>query len=305
MIANQKKKKAFWDAKTISLYAIMIPALIYFIVYRYLPIGGLVMVFEKFRLARGIWGSPWVGFENFIKLFQTPTWPTILTNTVTISLLKLVIGFPAPIIVALMLNEVKKRWFKRTLQTTLYLPHFLSWVILGGLIFTLFGPTSGAFSKIYTSLTGKQLKWLIDSNQFIGLLVISDVWKEVGWNSIIYLAALTSIDAQMYEAALIDGASKRQQLLFITLPTLIPTIMTMLILRVGRVLNAGFEQIFVLQNSLVYNASEVIDTFVYKLAFAQGQHGMAAAAGLFKSVIGLILVLITNKIAASVDKEVL
>lgn len=218
--------------------------------------------------------------------------------------MKLLFNFPAPIIVALMLNEINSRKLKRTLQTTLYLPHFLSWVVLGSLIFTLFAPSSGAVSKAVRPL-GWEIKWLTDPIQFRWLLVFSDIWKEVGWGTIVYLAAITSIDGQQYEAALIDGANHWQKLWYITIPALMPTIMTMLLLRVGKILNVGFDQVFILQNSLVYDASEIIDTYVYKLAFQQGQHAISAAAGLFKSIIGMIMVVCTNRLAKHFDQEVL
>lgn len=298
------KRTIAWR-RYLPLYLLMIPGMIYLIVYRYIPMGGLIMVFKNFRITRGILGSDWNGIQNFVQLFRVPSFPQILRNTVEISLLKLVFGFPAPIILALMLNELRNVALKRTLQTALYLPHFISWVVCGTMVFTFFGPSSGAITKAARDWFGIELNLMMQPSSFRGLLVVSDVWKEVGWGSIIYLAALTGIDTSYYEAAMIDGAKKHQQLWYITIPCLMPTIMTMLLLRVGKIMNAGMEQIYVLQNSLVYDVSEILDTYIYKASFQSGQYAIGAAAGLFKSVIGLVFVLTTNKIAKRFDQEVL
>ena len=300
-----ERKRWLVDKRSLPLYLIMLPALVYFIVYRYVPMAGLIMVFKKYRITRGILASPWCGLDNFITLFSSPSFGLILRNTILISFYKLLFAFPAPIIAALMLNALKSRAYKRTLQTALYLPHFISWVVLGSLVFTFFAPSSGVLTQYLSNTFGISLNLMMDPTKFRSLLVGSDIWKEVGWGSIIYLATLVGIDATLYEAAVMDGASKRQQLWYITMPCLVPTIMTMLLLRVVRILDAGFEQIYVLQNPLVYDVSEIIDTYVYKLAFSQGQHAVGAAAGLFKSVIGLMFVLGTNQLAKSFDQEVL
>ncbi len=291
--------------KHLPLYMLMLPGILYLLIYRYVPMGGLIMVFKNFRITRGIFGSEWNGFQNFIQLFSVPTFPQILKNTVEISLLKLVFGFPAPIVLALMLNELRCIALKRSLQTVLYLPHFISWVVCGTLIFTFFGPASGVVTKLASAWFSAELNLMMKPASFRGLLVASDIWKEIGWGSIIYLAALTSIDSSYYEAAMIDGAKKQQQLWYITLPCLMPTIMTMLLLRVGKIMNAGMEQIYVLQNPLVYDVSEILDTYIYKVSFQSGQYAIGAVAGLFKSIIGLIFVLVTNKIAERFDQEVL
>lgn len=301
----QRERRLRKIRRNLPLYLIMLPALVYLIVYRYIPMGGLIMVFKNFRMARGIFGSQWNGFKNFEKLFAVPNIGQIMENTVTISLLKILFGFPAPIILALMLNEIRNVYFKRTLQTVLYMPHFISWVVCGTMVLQLFGPSSGAITQIVQKNFGVSLNVMMDPANFRAMLIWSDIWKEVGWSSIIYLAALTSIDSTYYEAAVIDGACKRQQLWYITLPCILPTIMTMLLLRVGKIMNAGFEQIWVLQNSLVYDVSEILDTYIYKASFQQGNYSLGAVAGLFKSVIGLVFVLVTNKIAARFDQEVL
>lgn len=291
--------------KDFPLYLIMIPGIVYLIVYRYLPMGGLVMAFQNFRIARGFTGSAWVGWNNFNKLFSVPNFGQIMGNTVTISLLKILFGFPAPIILALMLNELRNVACKRILQTVLYMPHFISWVVCGTMVFQLFGPASGGITKALSSLFGININILMEGPSFLAMLIWSDIWKEVGWCSIIYLAALTGIDGTFYEAATIDGASKSQQLIYITLPCLLPTIMTMLLLRVGKIMNAGFEQIYVLQNPLVYDVSEILDTYIYKASFQNSNYSLGAAAGLIKSFIGLIFVVSTNAVSKRFDQGVL
>jgi len=266
--------------------------------------GGLVIVFKNYRITRGIFTSEWNGLQNFIDLFSAPVFPMVIRNTILISLYKLIFGFPAPIIVALLLNEINNVPFKRTLQTVLYLPHFISWVVMAGIINALLAPYTGAFPLFLQRNFGIQLDLIMNPTNFVGLLVGSSIWKEVGWGSIIYLASITSIDTELYEAAKIDGANRFQQIFKITLPLLIPVIMTMFLLRLGNILNAGFEQIFVMQNSLVYKVSEILDTYVYRL-FLQNQLAIGAASGFFKSIIGLSLVLITNRIAKNFDQEVL
>ena len=287
-----------------SIYLLMFPGFLFFIVYRYIPMGGLIMVFKNYRITRGIFASDWYGLQNFIDLFSAPIFPMVIRNTILISLYKLVFGFPAPIIVALLLNEINNIAFKRTLQTVLYLPHFISWVVMAGIINALLAPHTGAIPLFLQRSFGIQLDLLMNPKNFVGLLVGSSIWKEVGWGSIIYLASITSIDTELYEAATVDGANRFQQLLKITLPLLVPVIMTMLLLRLGNILNAGFEQILVMQNSLVFRVSEILDTYVYQ-RFLQGQYAIGAASGLFKSVIGLCLVLITNRVAKNFDQEVL
>ena len=262
------------------------------------------MVFKNYRIARGIFASDWAGWDNFIDLFSSPFFPMVIRNTIKISLYKLIFGFPAPIIVALLLNEIHNVAYKRTIQTVLYLPHFISWVVLGSVINALLAPHTGALPMFLSRNFGLQLDLLMSPQNFVGFLVGSSIWSTVGWGSIIYIAAITSIETEMYEAATIDGANRFQQMLRITLPCILPTIMTMLLLRLGNILSAGFEQIFVLQNSLVYMVSEILDTYVYRL-FLQNRFAIGAASGLFKSIIGLCLVLITNRVAKIFQQEVL
>jgi len=287
------------------IYLMMAPALILMIIYKYVPMaGGLMIMFKDYRITRGIFASDWCGLKNVIDLFTHPFFPFVMGNTVIISLLKLIFGFPGPILLAMMLNEVRHSTVKRIYQTTYYLPHFISWIVIANLLFAFFAPSSGALSPIFQRL-GIHYDPLMTASQYRSFLVITDIWKEIGWSSIIYLAAISSIDPTLYEAAIVDGANKYHLLRHVTFAGLIPTIMTMLLLRVGHILNAGFDQIFVLQNSMVYMVSEILDTFTYKVGFQQGNYAMGTVAGLFKSIIGLVMILAVNKIAEKLDTRVI
>jgi len=302
-VSKQPKISEFWKAR--QLYLMMIPGLLFLFVYRYLPMYGVVIAFKDFRIARGILRSPWAGLINFEELFLSPFFEMILRNTIIISGLKLIFVFPVPIILALMLNEVAGLRLKKTIQTVLYLPHFLSWVVIGNLIFILIAPSTGVLSNFLQALAGRQIDMLIHPEKFRILLVISEIWKEAGWGTIIFLAALVGVDPNLYEASLMDGAKKLQQIWYITIPAIMPIIIIIFILRLGYVMDAGFEQIFVLQNVMVYQTSEIIDTYVYKAAFEQGRYALGAAAGLFKSVIGMALVLLANRLTKTAGNEAL
>lgn len=306
VLSSSKNGSSYFSKfrKLLPLYLLLLPGIIYMIVYRYVPMAGLVMVFKDYKITRSILASPWVGLQNFKDLFNTYTFSMAFQNTVIISLMKMLIGFPAPIILALMLNEARGKYSKRVLQTAYYLPHFISWVVISSLVFTFFAPDSGSVTQVIQRFTGYQIDIMINPKTFRWLIAFSEVWKEVGWGSIIYLAALTGIDTTQYEAALIDGARKYQQLFYITIPGLIPTIMTMLILRCGEIMRAGFDQVFVMKNNLVWEVSEILETYSYSLAFQDGKFAMAATVGLFQSVIGLVLVLTTNAIARRYEQEV-
>ena len=298
---RNKEQWARWG----MIYLLMFPALLILVVYRYIPMGGGILIaFKDFRITRGILASDWCGWDNFERLFRSPFFGMVLRNTICISLYKLIFGFPAPIILAILLNEVRGRKTKRVLQTGYYLPHFISWVVIANLLNVFFAPNSGALSDIFHAL-GISYSPLTNKSQFQGFLVLTDIWKEVGWSSIIYLAAITSIDPTLYEAAEIDGANRFQLMRHITFSSLVPTIMMMLMMRVGHILNAGFDQIFVMQNSAVYDVSEILDTYTYRLGFEQGDYATGTVAALFKSVIGLVLVVGVNKFAERMDAEVI
>ena len=243
-------------------------------------------------------GSPWVGLDHFVRLFNgTTDFGRVFRNTLLISLYRLFWGFPAPIILALLLNEVRQRQFKRTVQTISYLPHFLSWVVLGGVIRSILSPSTGVINLIITGLGGERIHFLADINWFVTVLITTGVWQQVGWGSIIFLAAIAGVDPQLHESAIVDGAGKIRQAWSITIPSIIPVIIIMFILRVGDILDAGFDQIFLLYNPAVYEVADIIDTYVYRLGLVELQYSFAAAVGLFKNVIGLILVVIVNRAA--------
>ena len=232
-------------------YGMMFPAILLIAIYRYIPMGGLVMVFKNYRITRSLFACDWVGLNNFRTVFSKYTFSLAFRNTIIISLYKLIFVFPTPIILALMLNEMRGTKMKRLFQTSYYLPHFISWVVISSLVFTFFAPESGAITVWLRETFGININILTDAKIFRGTLVVTDIWKEIGWGSIIYLATITGIDPLLYEAAYVDGANKLQQIWHVTLPGLIPTIMTMLLLRVGHILDAGFEQVLVMKNSLV------------------------------------------------------
>lgn len=290
--------KKYWD-----LYLIMLPGLAYFIIFKYLPMGGIVIAFQDFSAFAGIRGSEWVGLTHFRNMFMDSEFYSVFKNTLLISLYKLVWGFPGPIILALMLNEVRNMLYKRSIQTLVYLPHFLSWVIIGGILINVLSPSTGIINQLLGMIGLEPIFFLGSKEWFRTILVASDIWKEVGWGAIIYLAALSSIDPQIYEAAVVDGANKWKQLIHITLPSLMGTIVILFVLRLGSVLDVGFEQIFVLYNPLVYDVADVIETYVYRTGITQAQYSFTTAVGLFKSVISLILVVLANKAARKLGQD--
>lgn len=279
-----------------ELALLLLPTIAYFIIFKYIPISGIVMAFKDFQLGRGIWGSPWVGFDNFKMAFSMPTFTRAFQNTLTISLLKIITGFPAPIILALLLNEVRHMKFKRTVQTISYLPYFLSWVIVAGLFAQMLSPNTGVVNFILKSTFGVQepIFFLGDNRWFRGTLIFTEIWKGIGWGSILYIASIAGIDPTMYEAAVVDGANRFHRLMYITLPCLMPTITIMLILRVGNVMEAGFDQVFNMYNPAVYKTADIIDTFVYRYGIGQMKYSLSAAVGLFQNLIGFVLVVVMN-----------
>lgn len=274
-----------------------IPVIAYYLIFKYAPMYGVVLAFKDYSIRKGILGSPWVGFTVFEELFATHTFVRAFRNTVIISLLRWVFGFPMPIILALMLNELKNLRFKKTMQTISYLPHFLSWIILTGLFTQLLSPTNGPINYIISLLGGKPIYFLADNAWFRSTMVITGIWKEIGWGSIVYLATIAGIDTELYEAAECDGATRWQKMFRITLPLMKPTIVILLIMNCGSILEAGFDQIFNFYNSAVYETGDIIDTYVYRRGIGDMEYSISTAVGLFKNVIGFILVTGTNFIA--------
>ncbi len=280
------------------LYFMLIPGALYFILFRYIPMGGLIIAFKEYSPFKGIWGSPWVGFGQFVKFFTANDFSRLLTNTLGISLLQLVLYFPAPIILSLFLNEVRHSGYKRLVQTLVYIPHFVSWVIVASLTYQLFNVSDGVFNVIYKAISGGQtFDILSNPSTFWGLIVGQDIWRETGYGTIVFLAALAGVDQELYEAARVDGAGRWRLMWHITLPAIRGTIIMMLILRVGGIMNTGYEQIFLMRNDLNLAKAEVFDTYIFTKGIRSGQYSFTAAAGMFKSVVGMVLVLLSDRIA--------
>ncbi len=285
------------------LYIFLLPIVLYYVIFKYLPMVGTLIAFKDFRFVDGIFGSEWVGLEHFIRMFTNKEFYNILKNTLLLNLYEVIFGFPMPIILAIMLNEINNRIFKRLTQSILYLPHFMSWVVLGGIIIQMCSPSTGVINSIIKSFGGESIYFMADPVWWIVIFVISGIWQGAGWGTIVYLAAITSIDVQLYEAARIDGAGKIKQIWHITLPGIRSTIAVMLILRMGSMMNIGFEKVYMLQNNAVRRVSEVISTYVYRLGIEGAQFSYTTAIGLFQSVINLILVFTTNKIIRSMGES--
>lgn len=272
------------------LHLMIVPGVILVLMFSYGPMFGVVIAFQKFIPVQGIPGSRWVGFDNFEYVLSIPGSIRVLWNTVYIAFMKMVFGLAVPVGVALLLNEIGRDWYKRTIQTIIYIPHFLSWVILGGIMIDILSPGSGIVNQTLSWIGLQPIYFLGDNRWFPVTLVASDLWKEVGFGTIIYLAALTSIDPSLYEAAIVDGAGRWKQTLHVTLPGILPIIILMATLSLGNILNAGFDQVFNLYNPQVYESGDIIDTFVYRLGLIDAQYGPATAVGIFKSVVSFFFI---------------
>ena len=293
--------KYLWKHK--YMYLMLVPAIVYYVIFCYVPMYGASIAFKDFNPMQGIMKSPWVGFDVFEQLFGMSKFYSVFWNTIRISLIRLIFGFPFPIIVALMLNELRWNRVKRVIQTAIYIPNFISWVVLGGIMTSLLSMDSGIVNGIIKMLGFQPIGFLTDERYFVPTMVVSMIWKTFGWNTIIYLAAMTGIDPQLYEAATVDGANRWQRLLHITLPCIRSTIIVVLITRIGSLMQAGFEQIFVLYHPGVYGTADIIDTYVYRRGLQEGKFELASAVGLFKSVVNFILVVIANKTARMMGEE--
>jgi putative aldouronate transport system permease protein len=284
-------------------YLLLLPAVVYYVIFAYIPMYGVVLAFKKFMFNKGILGSPWVGLEHFHTLMSYADFWDSFRNTVIISFGRLLFQFPVAIIVALLLNEIRKRGWKSFFQTVFTFPHFISWVVLSGVLLNILGD-SGIFNQVLVQLGMDKVAFLINASTFRWLLFATDNWKEAGWGAIIYLAAIAGINPEQYEAAYVDGANRWQQLWSITLPSIFSTISIMLILAVGGIMNGGFDQIFNLYSASVYQVAEIIDTLVYRLGFQVGSnYGLVTAIGLFKSVIGLIMLASANYAVKKMGQE--
>lgn len=296
---KENRWKPYW--KNRYLFLIFLPAILYYAVFHYAPLYGIQMAFREYDFSKGILGSPWVGLQNFIDLFSFKSFCDVLRNTVLIGLYKFVWGFPMPIVFAILLNEVKNTAFKKSIQTISYLPHFLSWVVLGGVFTQLLSPNGGPVNAIIKGLGFNSIHFLASPKYFRTVLVCSSVWKNIGWGSIVYFAALAGIDPQLYEASYIDGANRFHRMWYITLPSLAPVVTIMMIMNVGTIINDDFDQIFNLYNTAVYEVADVISTYTYRVGLVEMNYSLGTAVGLFKNVIAFILILTANSIAKRIN----
>jgi putative aldouronate transport system permease protein len=288
-------RRAIWRHRW--LYALITPSLIYFVLFKYLPLYNAQIAFKDFKPLRGVEGSPWVGLKHFRTFVNSYYFEQLLANTLFFSLAKLILGIPLAIILAIALYETSMPLFRKLVQTASYLPHFLSWVIVFGILLAMLSPGNGLINQVIKAMGGQPIAFLTTPIWFRAVVIGSDIWKETGWSTILYLAALMAIDPALYEAATIDGASRLQRIRFISLPNILPVVVIVTMLRLGTILDAGFGQIFVLYSLPVYGVGDIIDTWVYRQGILQFQFSLATAVGLFKGVIGLVLIIVSNRIA--------
>lgn len=312
-LAKPKKSKPNFhgDNRTLAehikynkwLYIMMLPGIIYFLVFKYAPMWGIVIAFQKYSPTKGVAGSRWVGLYWFQEFLSSPEFPMLLKNTLVLGILNITIGFAFPIILALLLNEMRAQTYKKCIQTAIYVPHFVSWTIVASITTLLLTSDGGALFELISKLTGHRVDVLTDPKWFKPMIVAQGIWKESGYGTIIYLAALASVDMEQYEAAMIDGAGRLKRVLYITLPTIQNTIVVMLILKCGSFLSTGFDQIYLMSNSLNRNAAQVFDTYVYTVGITNAMYSYSTAIGLFKSLVGIILIVTSNLIAKKIDPD--
>jgi len=285
------------------LYILLLPGIAYFIIFKYVPMWGVLIAFQNYSPFSGFLNSPWVGLKHFDRLFTDPAFWLLFRNTFLLSLYNILLFFPLPIILALMLNELKNELFKRFLQTAIYVPHFVSWVVVIGITYVLLDSEKGIINQSLVFFGGEQINFLLSKDWFRFLYITEVIWKETGWGTIIFLAALSGVDPALYEAAKIDGANRWQQLWHVTLPAIRSTIVILLILRLGNFLDTGFEQIFLMMNAMNREVAEVFDTYIYAVGLQQGQFSYSTAIGIFKSVVGLLLIVTANSVAKKLGEE--
>ncbi|MBE7679787.1 ABC transporter permease [Paenibacillus sp. P13VS] len=286
-----------------SLYLLALPGILFFLIFKYIPMWGIVIAFQDYSPFRGILGSEWVGLQHFTTLFANPDFALLFRNTLAISLLNLILFFPFPILISLGLNELRNMTYKRLIQTVIYMPHFLSWVIIAGLTLLLFAKGTGLINELFALWGWPRVDFLTNPDSFWIMVTLQAMWKEAGWGTIVFLAAMASVDTQLYEAARMDGAGRLRQIWHITLPAIRSVIVVLLILRLGDIMEVGFEQIFLMYNGAVSEVAEVFDTYVYRTGIEQGDFSYSTAVGLFKSVVGLVLVVIANRLVKRMGQE--
>lgn len=294
--------KKIMSRDALLLWLLAAPGILHFLIFRYVPMFGNVIAFQDYSIFSGIMDSPWVGFKHFANMFTYAEFYNILRNTLVLSLYSIIFGFPAPLVLALLLNEIRKSWFKKPVQTLLYLPHFLSWVIVGSIFINLLS-IKGFLNTIFGWFGIGSIDFLTQPEYFRGILVSVGIWKEMGWGMIIYLAALSGINPNLYEAAMVDGAGRFRQMWSITLPSLMPAIVVLFLLRVGHVLDSNVEQVLIMLNPLVRDVGEVIDTYVYRVGLLGAQFSLTTAIGIFKSLVGLLLVVGLNTLSRKTTGE--
>ena len=298
---RKRLMREIWQYR--NLYPLMLLGIAFFLVFSYAPMYGIQLAFKHYNIGKGIMGSQWVGLDNFTKLFARAEFWNAIRNTVEISVLKLIFGFPVPILLAIGLNEILSNKLRRGLQIILTLPHFLSWVTISGIMIALFS-TDGAVNGMLTALGGSSVSWLSNGFVFRGILIFTDIWKEAGWTCIIYMATIAGIDPSLYESARIDGANRFKCAMYITWPAIMGTAAILLIMQVGNFMNGNFDQIFNLYNPTVFKASDIIDTYIYRISFLQSaDYGVSTAVGLFKGITNCILLLTANFIVGKMNKE--
>lgn len=285
------------------LFLLAVPGLLYFLIFKYIPMLGVVIAFKNYSPFLGILKSPWIGFDNFRRFFESPDFLLLFRNTLAISLLNLVLFFPFPILLSLLLNEIRSAHYKKVIQSIVYLPHFLSWVIIVGITFLMLSQSQGIINLLLQTFGFEKVDFLTNPNSFWLLLTLQSIWKEAGWGTIIFLAAIAGVDIQLYEAVKIDGGGRFRQIWHITLPSIRNVILILLILKIGQVMDVGFEQVYMMTNAAVSDVADVFDTYVFRRGVRQGQFGFSTAVGLFKSVVGLILVVLSNRVAKMFGEE--
>ena len=304
MKRSEKALRYIWTNK--HLYLMLLPVIVYYLVFKYYPMYGSIIAFKEFKLSKGIFNSPWVGFKYFEKLMKSKEFIQVFKNTLLISIMNLCFSFPAPIIMSLMINEVKNNKMKRMIQTIIYVPYFITWSVMGGIVNLFLSPTIGLPAKVSNLLgIAPQNTIYIMGNEGLWLLVyiFTAIWKNAGWGTIIYMSAITSINPELYESAKLDGANKLKQIIYITLPQITPLIASMFILKLGKIASVGFEQAYALQNNMVLSIAEVISTYEYKIGLAQNiQYSYSTAIGLFKGVIGLVMLAVGNIVIKRISK---
>ena len=304
MAGTRNKHSVFYHLKRDWIfYTMLILPLAYYIVFKYAPMYGVTIAFKDYSLFKGVFASPWVGLKYFRQIFKMAEFYRVLRNTLVLNVLDMAVNFPMPIILAIMLSEMKGVLFKRVSQTIVYLPYFISWAVIGGIVLQLFSPESGLINIVIRKLGGQSVPFLTDPAHWIGTYCLVGVWQSAGWNSILYLAAIAGINKELYEAAIVDGAGRFQRIWHITLPGIRSTIVMLLILRMGSLISIGFERPYVIGNTMVREVSDVISTYVYRVGLESSNFSLATAVGLFQSVVGMILLVLTNYIANKVGEN--